>query len=120
MNAGAISILRSSWGEFVYLIGNYKIYPTLALVFVYLLVLLTWKPSSMLVGLISIFSIIFWGFSIANSLEDVRQRKILLQKERVLFRKGEVGLGFTAQQQKDFGIDKIMRFFESKGIYSEE
>ena len=43
MNAVAISILRSSFGDFVYLIGNYKIYPTLALVFVYLLVMLTWR-----------------------------------------------------------------------------
>lgn len=120
MNAGAISILRSSWGEFVYLIGNYKIYPTLALVFVYLLVLLAWKPSSIQVAWVSIFSIIFWGLSIANSFEDVRHRKVMLQNENAHFRKGEVGLGFTAQQQKDFGIDKIMRFFESKGIYSEE
>jgi hypothetical protein len=120
MNAGAISILRSSWGDFVYLIGNYKIYPTLALVFVYLFVLLTWKPSSIRVVWVSIFSIIFWGLSIGNSLEDVRKRKILLQNEYAHFRKGEAGLGFTAQQHKNFGIDKIMRFFETKGIYNAE
>jgi len=59
MNAVAISLLRSSFGEFVFLIGNYKIYPTLALVFVYLLMLLAWQQVAKRLTWVLVFSIVF-------------------------------------------------------------
>jgi hypothetical protein len=117
MNAAAISILRSSFGEFVFLIGNYKIYPTLALVFVYLLVLLSWKPDSVRMGGVLIFSIVFWVASIGNSWGDVSRRKQMLLHDYASIRDGGIGLGFTAEQQSRFGVDKILKYFETKGIY---
>jgi hypothetical protein len=117
MNAAAISILRSSFGEFVYLIGNYKIYPTLALVFVYLLVLLSWKPDSVRMGGVLIFSIVFWVASIRNSWSDVQERKQMLKRDYASIRAGGGGLGFTAEQQAKFGVDKVLTFFEANGNY---
>jgi len=117
MNAAAISILRSSFGEFVYLIGNYKIYPTLALVFVYLLVLLSWKPDSVRMGGVLIFSIVFWVASIRNSWSDVQERKQMLKRDYASIRAGGGGLGFTAEQQAKFGVDQVLTFFEANGNY---
>ena len=117
MNAAAISILRSSFGEFVYLIGNYKIYPTLALVFVYLLVLLSWKPVSGRMGGVLIFSIVFWVASLWNSWADVQERKRMLKRDYASIRAGGGGLGFTAEQQAKFGVDKVLTFFEANGKY---
>jgi hypothetical protein len=117
MNAAAISILRSSFGEFVYLIGNYKIYPTLALVFVYLLVLLSWKPASARMGWVIVFIIVFWVASIGNSWGDVQERKQMLKRDYASIRAGGGGLGFTAEQQAKFGVDKVLTFFEANGNY---
>lgn len=118
MNAAAISILRSSFGEFVYLIGNYKIYPTLALVFVYLLVMLTWGQA--IVRFVAVFSVMFWLLSIGNSLGDVQERKRMLEKEYISFRAGGAGLGFSAGQQAKFRVAEVLIDFESKGVYHVE
>ena len=118
MNAAAISILRSSFGEFVYLIGNYKIYPTLALVFVYLLVMLTW--GQVIMRFVAVFSVMFWLLSIGNSLGDVQERKRMLEKEYILFRAGGAGLGFSAGQQAKFRVAEVLKDFESKGVYHVE
>jgi hypothetical protein len=118
MNAAAISVLRSSFGEFVYLIGNYKIYPTLALVFVYLLVILTWGQFT--ARFMRVFSVMFWLLSIGNSLGDVQERKRMLEKEYISFRAGGAGLGFTAGQQAKFRVAEVLKDFESKGVYHVE
>ena len=117
MNALAISILRSSWGEFVYLIGNYKIYPTLAMVFVYLLALHVWKSVSIYRYLILFLSIIFWSFSLKNSFQEVRNRKVTLAVEYQKLMNGKGGLGFTDAQQATFGVVNAMKYFESKHMY---
>ena len=117
MNALAISILRSSWGEFVYLIGNYKIYPTLAMLFVYLLALHVWKSVSVYRYLILFLSIIFWSFSLKNSFQEVQNRKVTLAVEYQKLMNGKGGLGFTDVQQATFGVVKAMNYFESKHMY---
>lgn len=120
MNAGAISILRSSFGEYVFLIGNYKIYPTLALVFVYALSIYAWPEILKQLRWVIVGGMVFWAASIWNSLGDIRQRKATLMHEYASFRKGGAGLGFTAQQQKTYGLGEIIQFLESKGIYHAE
>lgn len=117
MNAGAIGVLRSSFGAYVFLIGNYKIYPTLALVFVYLLVLLSGKILPARMGIVLIFSFTFWIFSIGNSWEDVKARKQMLLRDYASIRNGGVGLGFTAKQQSRFGVANVLKYFETKGMY---
>jgi hypothetical protein len=120
MNAVAISLLRSSFGEFVFLIGNYKIYPTLALVFVYLLMLLAWQQVAKRLTWVLVFSIVFWGCSFWNSFRDVQDRKRMLVREYDSIRAGRAGLGFTAEQQAKFRVAEILIEFESKGIYHVE
>jgi hypothetical protein len=117
MNALAISIMRSSSGEFVYLIGNYKIYPTLALLFVYLLALHVWKSFGVYRYLFVCLSFVFWSFSIWNSLTDVAKRRVTLAAEYQKLMNGKGGLGFTDAQQAKFGIVKTMKYFESKQMY---
>ena len=117
MNALVISILRSSWGEFVYLIGNYKIYPTLAMLFIYLLALHVWKFVGVYRYFFIGFSFIFWSISILNSFEDVTKRKESLTSEYQKLMNGKGGLGFTDEQQAKFGVVKAMKYFESKHMY---
>ncbi len=117
MNALAISIMRSSSGEFVYLIGNYKIYPTLALLFVYLLAFHVWKSFGVYRYLFVCLSFVFWSFSIWNSLTDVAKRRVTLAAEYQKLMYGKGGLGFTDAQQAKFGIVKTMKYFESKQMY---
>jgi hypothetical protein len=117
MNALAISIMRSSSGEFVYLIGNYKIYPTLALLFVYLLALHVWKSFGVYRYLFVCLSFVFWSFSIWNSFTDVAKRRVTLAAEYQKLMNGKGGLGFTDAQQAKFGIVKTMKYFESKQMY---
>ncbi len=117
INALVISVLRSSFGDFVYLISNYKIYPTLALIFVYMIAVFSWKKVKQGNLIIIMASIVFWAASIANSLSDVQSRSISLRKDSEKVRKGGDGLGFSAAQQEMLGIQEAMHYLESNGIY---
>ncbi len=117
MNALAISILRSSAGSFVYLSGNYKIYPTLALLFIYLFSLNAFRIFSSYRYFIVCLSFLFWSFSIWNSYQDVSARKPMLSISYQKLMKREGGLGFTDEQQANFGVVKAMKYFESKHMY---
>ncbi len=117
MNALAISILRSSAGSFVYLSGNYKIYPTLALLFIYLFSLNAFRIFSSCRYFIVCLSFLFWSFSIWNSYQDVSARKPMLSISYQKLMKREGGLGFTDEQQAKFGVVKAMKYFESKHMY---
>ena len=68
-------------------------------------------------GVVLIFSITFWIFSIGNSWDDVKERKQMLLRDYASIRNGGVGLGFTAKQQSRFGVANVLKYFETKGMY---
>lgn len=118
LNAIMISVLRSSFGTFVYLIGNYKIIPTFALVLSYLIWLHIGTRSKRHLNLVIGLSILFWAGSWLNSLEDVKYRKAKLIEDSQNFKLGKGGLGFTAEQVKKYELDKIMLYLKQKEVYS--
>jgi hypothetical protein len=115
-NALAISVLRSEFGEYAYLIGNYRIYPVLAIAFTCLMYFQqTHSYRKML--FISLMAIIFWGFSFKTYIPEIINRKKYMMQSYLDFKSNKDGLGFTAKQIEKYKITEILNTFEKKGIY---
>jgi len=115
-NALAISILRSEFGGYAYLIGNYRIYSVLAISFTTLMYFQQIHSYKKLI-LISFMAIIFWGFSFYTYLPEIMNRKNFLIQSYLDFKSNKGGLGFSAKQIEKYKITEIINEFEKKGIY---
>jgi len=115
-NALAISILRSEFGGYAYLIGNYRIYSVLALAFTILMYFQRIHSYKKLI-LISFIAIFFWGFSFYTYLPEIINRKKFLIQSYSDFKSNKDGLGFSAKQIEKYKITEILNEFAKKGIY---
>jgi hypothetical protein len=116
INALAISILRSEYGEYTYLIGNYRIYSVLAVAFT-MLMYFQYNLSTRRIQFILIIAIIYWGFSFKTYLPEIKKRKTYLAQSYEDFKSNKDGLGFTAKQIEQYKITEILIKFEKEGIY---
>ena len=115
-NALAISILRSEFGGYAYLIGNYRIYSVLAIAFTILMYLQQIHSYKKMI-FISFMALIFWGFSFYTYLPEIINRKNFLIQSYLDFKSNKDGLGFSAKQIEKYKITEILNEFEKKGIY---
>ena len=115
LNAIMISILRARFGDFVFLIGNYKIYPTLNLIFIYLLI--TPMLNKQFCQGVLCFSVLLWIGSILVYTPEIKKRDRDLKASYHLMKTGKEGLGFSAESLKKFRIVDVFNEFEKKGIY---
>lgn len=115
-NALAISILRSEFGGYAYLIGNYRIYSVLAIAFTILMYFQQIHSYKKMI-FISFMALIFWGFSFYTYLPEIINRKNFLIQSYLDFKSNKDGLGFSAKQIEKYKITEILNEFEKKGIY---
>lgn len=115
-NALMISVLRAVFGDYVYLIGNYRIYAVLACLFT---ILLAFQQTNAVRTTYTILfvSIFYWGFSAYTYLPWVIANQNRLIKSYLDFNSNKGGLGFTAKQVSEFKLAKTLQEFEKKGIY---
>jgi len=115
-NALMISVLRAVFGDYVYLIGNYRIYAALGFLFT---TLLTFQQPNAIrkANLILIVAIGYWGFSAFTYIPEVIANKQRLTKSYMEFNSNKGGLGFTAEQVSKFKLAETLQEFEKKGIY---
>jgi hypothetical protein len=115
-NALMISVLRSVFGDYVYLIGNYRIYASLACLFTCLLAFQQTIPIR--TKYISLFiSICYWGISAYTYIPGIIATKQRLSQSYIDFHSNKGGLGFTAEQVSQFKLAETLRDFEKEGIY---
>ena len=115
-NALAISILRSEFGGYAYLIGNYRIYSVLAIAFTILMYFQQIHSYKKMI-FISFMAFIIWGFSFYTYLPEIINRKNFLIQSYLDFKSNKDGLGFSAKQIEKYKITEILNEFEKKGIY---
>jgi len=115
-NAVMISILRAVFGDYVYLIGNYRIYAALGCLFTALLIFQK-VFSTRQTYLILFITIGYWVFSAYTYLPGVMTNQQSLTQSYLDFNSNKGGLGFTAEQVNKFGLAKTLQEFEKKGIY---
>jgi hypothetical protein len=115
-NALMISVLRAVFGDYVYLIGNYRIYAALGFLFT---TLLTFQQPNAIrkTYLILMVSIGYWGFSSLTYIPEVIANKQRLTQSYMEFNSNKGGLGFTAEQVSKFKLAETLQEFEKKGIY---
>ncbi len=115
-NALMISVLRAVFGDYVYLIGNYRIYAALAILFTILLAVQ--KINSVRTTYTLLFvSIFYWGFSAFTYIPEVIANKQRLTQSYMDFNSNKGGLGFTGEQVSKFKLAETLQAFEKKGIY---
>jgi hypothetical protein len=115
-NALMISVLRAVFGDYVYLIGNYRIYAALAILFTILLAVQ--KINSIRTTYTLLFvSIFYWGFSAFTYIPEVIANKQRLTQSYMDFNSNKGGLGFTGEQVSKFKLAETLQAFEKKGIY---
>ena len=115
-NALMISVLRAVFGDYVYLIGNYRIYAALALLFTILLAVQKINATRTTYTLLFV-SIFYWGFSAFTYIPEVIANKHRLTQSYMEFNSNKGGLGFTAEQVSKFKLAETLQEFEKKGIY---
>lgn len=115
-NALMISVLRSVFGDYVYLIGNYRIYASLACLFTCLLAFQQ-TISVRIKYLTLMVSICYWAISAYTYIPSVIANKQRLTQSYIDFSTNKGGLGFTAKQVSQFGLAKTLEEFEKQGIY---
>jgi len=115
-NALMISVLRAVFGDYVYLIGNYRIYAALGFLFT---TLLTFQQPNAIrkSNLILIVAIGYWGFSVFTYVPEVIANKHRLTQSYTEFNSNKGGLGFTAEQVSGYKLAETLQEFEKKGIY---
>ena len=115
-NALMISVLRAVFGDYVYLIGNYRIYAALALLFTILLAVQKINATRTTYTLLFV-SIFYWGFSAFTYIPEVIANKQRLTQSYMDFNSNKGGLGFTGEQVSKFKLAETLQAFEKKGIY---
>lgn len=115
-NALMISVLRAVFGDYVYLIGNYRIYAALAILFTILLAFQ--KTNAVRTTYTILFvSIFYWVFSAYTYIPWVVTNQNRLTQSYLDFNSNKGGLGFTAKQVSEFKLAETLQEFEKKGIY---
>ena len=115
-NALMISVLRAVFGDYVYLIGNYRIYAALAILFTILLAFQ--KINAVRTKYTILFvSIFYWGFSAYTYIPWVVANQNRLTQSYLDFNSNKGGLGFTAEQVNKYKLAETLQEFEKKGIY---
>ena len=115
-NALMISVLRAVFGDYVYLIGNYRIYAALAILFTILLAFQ--KINAVRTTYTILFvSIFYWGFSAYTYIPWVVANQNRLTQSYLDFNSNKGGLGFTAEQVNKYKLAETLQEFEKKGIY---
>ena len=115
-NALMISILRAVFGDYVYLIGNYRIYAALACMFTILLAVQKINATRTTYTLLFV-SIFYWGFSANSYIPWVATNQNRLTQSYQDFNSNKGGLGFTSEQVRKFKLAETLQEFEKKGIY---
>ena len=115
-NALMISVLRAVFGDYVYLIGNYRIYAALGFLFT---TLLTFQQPNAIrkTYLILIVSIGYWGFSAYTYIPWVFANQNRLTQSYLEFNSNKGGMGFTAEQVNKYKLAETLQEFDKKGIY---
>ena len=115
-NALMISVLRAVFGDYVYLIGNYRIYAALAIL---LTILLAFQKTNAVRTTYTILfvSIFYWVFSAYTYIPWVVTNQNRLTQSYLDFNSNKGGLGFTAKQVSEFKLAETLQEFEKKGIY---
>lgn len=115
-NALMISVLRAVFGDYVYLIGNYRIYAALAMLFT---ILLAFQKTYTVRKTYTILfvSIFYWVFSAYTYIPGVVTNQNRLTQSYLDFNSNKGGLGFTADQVEKFKLAETLREFEKKGIF---
>ena len=115
-NALMISVLRAVFGDYVYLIGNYRIYAALGFLFT---TLLTFQQPNAIrkTYLILIVSIGYWGFSAYTYIPWVFANQNRLTQSYLEFNSNKGGMGFRAEQVNKYKLAETLQEFEKKGIY---
>ena len=115
-NALMISVLRAVFGDYVYLIGNYRIYAALAILFTILLAFQ--KINAVRTTYTILFvSIFYWGFSAYTYIPWVVANQNRLTQSYLDFNSNKGGLGFRAEQVNKYKLAETLQEFEKKGIY---
>ncbi len=115
-NALMISVLRAVFGDYVYLIGNYRIYAALAILFTILLAFQ--KTNTVRTTYTILFvSIFYWLFSVYTYMPGVVSNQNRLTQSYLDFNSNKSGLGFTADQVSKFKLAETLQEFAKKGIY---
>ena len=115
-NALMISVLRAVFGDYVYLIGNYRIYAALAILFTILLAFQ--KINAVRTKYTILFvSIFYWGFSAYTYIPWVVANQNRLTQSYLDFNSNKGGLGFAAEQVNKYKLAETLQEFEKKGIY---
>ncbi len=115
-NALMISVLRAVFGDYVYLIGNYRIYAALAILFTILLAFQ--KTNTVRTTYTILFvSIFYWLFSVYTYMPGVVSNQNRLTQSYLDFNSNKGGLGFTADQVSKFKLAETLQEFAKKGIY---
>lgn len=115
-NALMISVLRAVFGDYVYLIGNYRIYAALAILFTILLAFQ--KINAVRTKYTILFvSIFYWGFSAYTYIPWVVANQNRLTQSYLDFNSNKGGLGFRAEQVNKYKLAETLQEFEKKGIY---
>jgi len=114
-NALMISVLRAVFGDYVYLIGNYRIYAALACMFTILLAVQKLKTARTTYTILFV-SICYWAISAYTYIPTVVANKHRLTKSYIDFSTNKGGLGFTSEQVRKFKLAETLQEFEKKGI----
>jgi hypothetical protein len=120
INAVVIAILRPRFGYFVMIVGNYKIYPAMMLVVVYLMSLTGWlkfTKSSRPFEWILIGSIVFYVVSYLKFLPEVHERRKDLLVRAFNQEHNQIGFGPIVGSDFDRYVQTAMGRLVPTGIY---
>lgn len=116
LNGVLLAVLRSKYGPFVFLIGNYKIIATLAMLLTY--VLSTHLVSSnFTTKWVLPVAMIFWLSSIITYYPAIKSRKEFLLQDYQSFIHEKQGLGFSKENVKKYDLHLMMVQMLNKGEF---
>lgn len=117
-NAAIVAVLRPHFGYFVLLVSNYKLYPTLALVLAYLM-LLEAKPAlaTRRLGWLVTGSVAFWAISYLAYTPDVSLRRRYLLASVYNQVNSGIGLGATRGDVGETYIEGVFQKLLKRNLY---
>jgi len=117
-NAAIVAVLRPHFGYFVLLVSNYKLYPTLALILAYLMILEA-KPTfaARRFGWMLAGSVAFWAASYLAYTPDVSLRRRYLLTSVYNQVNSGIGLGATRGDVGEPYIEAVFRQLLARKFY---
>ena len=116
LNGVLLALLRSKSGPFVFLIGNYKIIATLAMLLTYVLASHL-VSSNFTTKLVLPVAVLFWLSSIITYYPAIKNRKECLLNDYQTFIHDKQGLGFSKENVKKYELHLMMVQMLDKGEY---